>query len=76
MISFSNSPDFLIIQVPIFLRYKFQLSMSLFSMDVVPIPYDTETYMGQYKQFTEIKLRMGYFTVSNSQYIEFTEEQL
>ena len=74
--SFSNSPDFLIIQVPIFLRYKFQLPMSLFSMDVVPIHYDTETYLGQRKQFTEIKLRMGYFAVSNSQYIELTEEQL
>ena len=76
MISFSNSSDFLIIQVPIFLRYKFQLPMSLFSTDVVPIPYDTETYLGQHKQFTEIKLRTGYFAVSNSQYIELTEEQL
>ena len=76
MVSFSNSPDFLIMQVPIFLRYKFQLLMSLFSTDMVPIPYDTETYLGQHKQFTEIKLRMGYFTVSDSQYIELTEEQL
>ena len=76
MVSFSNSPDFLIIQVPIFLRYKFQLLMSLFSTDVVPIPYDTETYLGQCKQYTEIKLRMGYFVVSDSQYIELTEEQL
>ena len=76
MVSFSNSPNFLIIQVPIFLRYKFQLLMSLFSTDVVLIPYDTETYLGHRKQFTEIKLRMGYFTVSNSQYIELTEEQL
>ena len=47
MVSFSNSPDFLIIQVLIFLRYKFQLPMSLFSTDVVPVPYDTETYLGQ-----------------------------
>ena len=76
MVSFSNSPNFLIIQVPIFLRYKFQLPMSLFSTDVVPIPYDTETYLDQHKQFTEIKLRTDYFTVSDSQYIELTEEQL
>ena len=71
-----NSPDFLIIQVPIFLRYKFQLLMLLFSTDLVPIPYDTETYLGQSKQFTEMKLRMGYFVISDSQYIELTEEQL
>ena len=50
--------------------------MALFSMDMVPIPYDTETYLGQHKQFTEIKLRMGYFMVSDSQYIELTKEQL
>ena len=50
--------------------------MLLFSTDVVPIPYDTETYLDQCKQFTEITLRMGYFAVSNSQYIELTEEQL
>ena len=39
MISFANSPDYLIIQIPIFLRYKFQPLMSLFSTDVVPVPY-------------------------------------
>ena len=50
--------------------------MLLFSTDVVPVPYDTETYLGQCKQFTEIKLRMGSFAVSDSQYIELTEEQL
>ena len=76
MVSFSNSPEFLILQVPIFLRYKFQLPMSLFSMDVVPIPCDTETYLGRCIQLTEIKLRTGYFTVSNSQYIKLTEEKL
>ena len=56
MISFSNSPDFLVIQIPIFLRYKFQLPMSLYSIDVVTVPYDVETYLGQSKQFTEVKL--------------------
>ena len=76
MVSFFNSPNFLIIQVPIFLRYKFQLLMSLFSTDVVLIPNDTETYLGQCKQHTKIKLRTGYFVVSDSQYIELTEEQL
>ena len=45
-------------------------------MDEVPIPYDTETYLGQHKQFTEIKLRTGYFAVSDSQDITLTEEQL
>ena len=56
MISFANSPDYLIIQIPIFLRYKFQPIMSLFSTDVVPVPYDAQTYLGEQNQFTEVKL--------------------
>ena len=76
MISFANSPDYLIIQIPIFLRYKFQPLMSLFSTDVVPVPYDAQTYLGEQNQFTEIKLRKGYFAVSSTQYVELTKEQL
>ena len=49
ILCWTYSPDFLILQIPIFLRYKFQLPMSLFSTYVVPIPYDTETYLGQCK---------------------------
>ena len=56
MISFANSPDYLIVQIPIFLRYKFQPLMSLFSTDVVPVPYDAQTYLGEQSQFTEVKL--------------------
>ena len=76
MISFANSPDYLILQIPIFLRYKFQPLMSLFSTDVVPVPYDAQTYLGKQNQFTEIKLRKGYFAVSSTQYVELTKEQL
>ena len=72
MISFANSPDYLIIQIPIFLRYKFQPLMSLFSTDVGPVPYD----LGEQNQFTEVKLRKGYFAVSSTQYVELTKEQL
>ena len=76
MISFANSVDYLIIQIPIFLRYKFQPLMSLFSTDVVPVPYDAQTYRGEQKQFTEVKLRKGYFAVSSIQYVELSKDQL
>ena len=76
MVSFANSPDYLIIQIPIFLKYKFQPVMSLFSTDVVPVPYDAQTYVGQQNQFTEVQLKKGYFAVSSVQYVELSKEQL
>ena len=76
MISFANSPDYLIIQIPIFLKYKFQPVMSLFSTDVVPVPYDAQTYVGQQNQFTEVQLKKGYFAVSSVQYVNYLKNNL
>ena len=56
MVSFTNGPDDVLIQIPIFLRYKFQLPMSLFSTQVLPVPYDAETYLGLRLQFTEAQI--------------------
>ena len=46
LISFTNSPDYLLVQISIFLVYKHQLPMTLFSTETVPVPYDAETYLG------------------------------
>ena len=45
LISFTNSPDYLIVQILILLVYKHQVPMTLFSMDTVPVPYDAETVL-------------------------------
>ena len=44
--SFTNTIDDLILQLPILIKLKVQLPMSLYSVDTVPIPLDTETYTG------------------------------
>ena len=41
--SFTNTIDDLILQLPILIRLKAQVSMSLYSVDTVPVPLDTET---------------------------------
>ena len=46
LISFTNSPDYLLVQIPIFLVYKHQLPMTLFLTETVLVPYDAETYLG------------------------------
>ena len=44
--SFTNAIDDLILQLPILIKLKVQVPMSLCSVDTVPIPLDAETYTG------------------------------
>ena len=44
--SFTNIIDDPILQLPILIKLKFQVPMSLYSMDTVPVPLDAETYTG------------------------------
>ena len=44
--SFTNTIDDLLLQLPILIKLKVQVSMSLFSIETVPVPLDAETYIG------------------------------
>ena len=44
--SFINTIDDLILQLPILIKFKVQVPMSLYSVDTVPVPLDAETYTG------------------------------
>ena len=44
--SFTNTIDDLILQLPILIKLKVQVPMSLYSVDTVPIPLDAEMYTG------------------------------
>ena len=44
--SFTNTIDDFILQLPILIKLKVQVPMSLYSMDTVPVLLDAETYTG------------------------------
>ena len=44
--SFTNTIDDLILQLPILIKLKVQVPMSIYSVDTVPVPLNTETYTG------------------------------
>ena len=46
LISFTNTIDDLILQLPILIKLEVQVPMSLYSVDTVPVPLDAETYTG------------------------------
>ena len=44
--SFTNTVDDLLLQLPILIKLKIQVPMSLCSVETVPISLDAETYTG------------------------------
>ena len=44
--SFTNTIDDLILPLPILIKLKVQVPMSLYSVDTVPVPLDAEMYTG------------------------------
>ena len=46
MISFTNTIDDLLLQLPILIKLKVEVPMSLFSIETTPVPLDAETYIG------------------------------
>ena len=49
LISFTNTIDDLLLQLPILIKLKVQVRMSLFSIETAPVPLDAETYIGEKK---------------------------
>ena len=43
--SFTNTIDDLLLQLPILIKLKIQVPMSLFSVEAASVPLDAETYM-------------------------------
>ena len=50
--------------------------MTLFLTETVPVPYDTETYLGLRQQYTEVQLNATYFAVGTDQYTLLSHKQL
>ena len=50
--------------------------MTLFSTEMVPVPYDAETYLRLRQQYTEVQLNATYFAVGMNQYTLLSYKQL
>ena len=57
--SFTNTIDDLLLQLPILIKLKVQIPMSLFSIETVPVPLDAETYLGEKKEYTQINQKLN-----------------
>jgi hypothetical protein len=76
LITFTNSPNELILQIPILLKRVNQAPMSLYSMETVPVPMDEDTYRGMNNEYTHIDITQHYMAVATQSYIPLTESQI
>ena len=68
--------DQLLVNVPILLRLATQKPLNLYSIDTVPMPFDTETLEGKNNEYTFINNSYPYMALNEHNYIPLTETQL
>ena len=74
--SFTNTIDDLLLQLPILIKLKVQVPMSLFSIETVPVPLDAETYIGDKREYTQIKLETKYIALTDHNYFPLIQAQI
>ena len=74
--SFTNTIDDLILQLPILLKLKVQVPMSLYSVDMAPIPLDAETYTGAKQEYTQIIPKTEYIALTETYYVPLMQAQI
>ena len=74
--SFTNTIDDLLLQLPILIKLKVQVLMSLFSIETVPVPLDAETYIGDKREYTQIILETEYIALTDNNYVPLTQTQI
>ena len=76
LISFTNTIDDLLLQLPILIKLKVQVPMSLFSIETAPVPLDVETYIGEKREYTQMILETELIALTENNYIPLTQAQI
>ena len=76
LISFTNTIDDLLLQLPILIKQKVQVPMSLFSIETAPVPLDAETYLGEKREYTQIILETELIALTENNYIPLMQAQI
>ena len=74
LISFTNIIDDLLLQLPILIKLKVQVPMSLFSIETAPL--DAETYLGEKREYTQIILETEQIALTENNYIPLMQAQI
>ena len=73
---YTNTIDDLILQLPILIKLKVQVPMSLYSVDTAPIPLNAETYTGAKQEYTQIMPKTEYIALTETNYVPLMQAQI
>ena len=76
LISFTNTINDLLLQLPILIKLKVQVPMSLFSIETVPVPLDAGIYIGKKREYTQIIPGTELIALTENNYIPLTQTQI
>ena len=74
--SFTNTIDDLLLQLPILIKLKVQVPVSLFSIETVPVPLDAEIYIGDKREYTQIIPETEYIALTDNNYVPLTQAHI
>ena len=63
-------------QLPILIKLRVQIPVSLFSIETIPIPLDAETYLGEKREYTQIILETEYIALTDNNYVPLTQAEI
>ena len=66
---FTNMIDALLLQLPILIKLKVQVPMSLYSVETAPVPLDAETYTGVKQEYSQIVPKTEYIALTEINYV-------
>ena len=76
LVSFTNIIDDLLLQLPILIKLKVKVPMSLFSIETAPVLLDVETYLGEKREYTQIIPETELIALTENNYIPLTKAQI
>ena len=76
LIYFTNMIDDLLLQLPILIKLKVQVPMSLFSIETAPVPLDAETYTGEKREYTQIIPGTELISLTDTNYVPLMQAQI
>ena len=76
LISFTNTINDLLLQLPILIKLKVQVPMSLFSIETAPVSLDAETYIGEKREYTQIIPETELIALTETNYVPLTQVQI
>ena len=66
----------LLLQLPVLIKLKVQVPMSLYSIDTVLVLMDAEIYQGKNNKYSLIEVEYRYMVITHITYVPLSEQQL